>query len=209
MSEKEDSSSGSIKARWKELKLQILERLYNPLTGSLVTSWLIRNYRLPTVLFSIMSIENHFIDKTLYLNSWAPWSHELLGRLGCALLYICISPFPSRWISGFWLRRQNGAKKQRDEIDGASLLTREEMDRERKRAYQRILETEEENRILREKLEATEQALREAEALQPQHTTKANVTSPETGTRKGVDEARTFTGSIAPICNSLAACRDK
>ena len=145
----------------KDLRLQFHERLSSPLIGSFVISWLIWNYRLLAVLFSSKTVEERFafMDTVLYPTSGVTWWYKLFGPLLCALAYIFIYPYPAKWVNGFWLRRERERKQQRDEIDGATRLTKDEMAQERKRTYARVRETEEENRQLREELMATKASL--------------------------------------------------
>jgi hypothetical protein len=153
-----------MKDLWDSFRLQINERLSSPPLGSFVISWLIWNHRMIAVLFSGMTIHERFafIDKTLYPNAQTAWVYHIVGPLGCALAYVFIYPWPAKWINGFWLRRQNELKKQRDEIEGATLLTKEEAEAVRRSANQRIRQTEEENQRLRDEIENWKKMLSDA-----------------------------------------------
>src|SRR4051812_3673432 len=136
----EKESDGAIKDLWKDLRLSFHERLSNPLIGSFVISWLVWNHRMLTVLFSSKTVEERFayIDTTLYPNWQSALGHNLLGPLACALAYIFIYPYPAKWVNGFWLRRENERKKQRDEIEGGMLLTQKESEEIRMQAAWRV-----------------------------------------------------------------------
>jgi hypothetical protein len=129
MADEAKDSSGWLKEIGNDLRTQFRERLSSPLIGSFAISWLIWNYRLLAVLFSNLSVVERFkyIDTVLYPTPWSTWISKLIGPLACALAYIFIYPYPAKAINGFWLRRENERKKQRDEIEGAALLTKEEV----------------------------------------------------------------------------------
>jgi hypothetical protein len=153
-----------MKDLWDSFKHQLSERLSNPLLGSFVISWLVWNHRMVFVLFADMSAKERFdfIDGTLYPAWWVSWFCLLIGPLACSLLYIRFYPDVAKKINGYWLRQQILLKKQRDEIDGAILLTQEESQEIRKRTYERVRNAEEESRKLRDELDVTKKALHEA-----------------------------------------------
>jgi hypothetical protein len=146
------------------LRLQIYERLSSPLFGSFVIAWICWNHRLLSVLFSGLPVSERFqfIDSVLLRTTWGAWSQCFVYPAASALAFIFIYPYPSKWILGFWLRRQNDAKALRDEIDGKTVLTREESQAIRMKALNANLKNEETIRQLRDELETAKELARSA-----------------------------------------------
>ncbi len=110
------------------IRLQINERLSSPLIGAFVISWVCWNYRFLFVIFSDLPIHHRLdvIDNFLYRTNGDIWIYAILLPLASAITYILLSPYPTRWIYGYWLNEQNKLKNLRDKIEGQKLLTVEE-----------------------------------------------------------------------------------
>lgn len=157
MADDEKDSGSWMKDLGKDLRLQLQERASSPLIGSFVLSWLVWNYRLIMVLLSDQPVAGRFqyIDTALYGHGWSAAFQLFLGPLLCALTYIFLYPVITKWINGYWFRKQNELKKQRDEIEGARLLTVEESQAVMRDAY----------RVRREALEEIQRLSTDLEGL--------------------------------------------
>lgn len=110
------------------IRLQISERLNSPLFGSFVISWVAWNHRLLAVLFSGLPVNEKFtlIDTKLYPDNWTIWKTSAILPFSTAVLFILLYPVISKFFYAYWLRRNNELKQLRDNIENATLLTREE-----------------------------------------------------------------------------------
>ncbi len=110
------------------IRLQINERLNSPLSGSFVLAWVCWNHRFLVVLFSALPVDKkfEFVDSNIFVTNWGIWLHCLIGPLLTAILFIYLYPVISKHFYAYWLRQQLKLKVLRDNIEGATLLTREE-----------------------------------------------------------------------------------
>lgn len=184
------------------LRLQIYERLSSPLFGSFVIAWICWNHRLLSVLFSSLPVSERFqfIDSVLLRTTWGAWSQCFVYPAASALAFIFIYPYPSKWILGFWLRRQNESKELRDKIDGETLLTRDESQAIKKKALEANLKHEETIRQLRDELETAKELARSATS------TKEVTTKSTTG--ETAQELRHSQQIIAELQGEIAALRN-
>lgn len=121
-------------------KAHLYERTASPLLGSFVFYWIVCNYKLIVILLDgDMKVNEKFdLIKTIYpQNIWVPWEgfeihySTLLGNgfllpLLISLLYILISPFPSKWIYQFWKNNQKELLEIKQKIDDETPLTKEQ-----------------------------------------------------------------------------------
>lgn len=110
------------------IRAQIHARLSSPLFGAFLISWLCWNHRYLFILFSELPVQERF---ALAHSEVYPGEFDLLFRaflwpLACSVVFILTYPYPSRWLFHYWHKRQVEAKKLRDEIEGETLLTKEE-----------------------------------------------------------------------------------
>lgn len=110
------------------LRLQINERLNSPLFGSFIIAWVCWNHRLLFVLFSSQPVEKRFefIDSQIYATGWNVWNNGVIKPVLSAILFIYLYPIISKHFYAYWLKRQVELKELRDNIESATLLTREE-----------------------------------------------------------------------------------
>lgn len=110
------------------IRVQIYERLSSPLFGSFVISWACWNHRFLLVLFSSLSVGQRFefIDKHIYTSSLEVLNDCVIKPAFTAILFILLYPRISKFFYKDWLQRQVETKELRDEIEKATLLTREE-----------------------------------------------------------------------------------
>jgi polyhydroxyalkanoate synthesis regulator phasin len=121
-------------------KAHLYERTASPLLGSFVFYWIVCNYKLIVILFDgDMKVNDKFdLIKTIYpQNIWIPWEgfeihySTLLGNgfllpLIISLIYIIISPFPSKWIYKYWKEKQKEIQEIKQKIDDETPLTKEQ-----------------------------------------------------------------------------------
>jgi hypothetical protein len=112
----------------ESVRLQIYERLSSPLFGSFVISWAGWNYRFLFVLLSSLPIEKRFefIDGHIYTAWWEILNDCIIKPALTAILFVLLYPRISKFFYKDWLQRQVETKELRDEIEKATLLTREE-----------------------------------------------------------------------------------
>lgn len=121
-------------------KAHLYERTASPLLGSFVFYWIICNYKFIVILIDgdMKANEKFELIKTIYpQNIWIPWEgfeihySTILGNgfllpLLISLLYIFISPFPSKWIYKFWKNKQREILEIKQKIDDETPLTKEQ-----------------------------------------------------------------------------------
>jgi len=80
------------------------------------------------VLFSSKNYDEKFdfIDNNIFLSKFDIWVHCLLLPATTSVAFILLYPVISKVFYGYWLRRQRELKALRDEIEGATLLTKDE-----------------------------------------------------------------------------------
>jgi len=119
-----------MKDIFDSIRLQIYERLSSPLFGSFVASWVVWNHRFLFVMFSGLPVNKkfEFVDTQLYASGWDICSRGIIEPALTAILFIYLYPIVSKHFYGYWLKKNSELKKLRDEIENATLLTREESD---------------------------------------------------------------------------------
>jgi hypothetical protein len=110
------------------IRAQIYARLSSPLFGAFVISWVCWNHRYLFVLFSELPVQERFAlaQSAVYPGDYDHWLRGFLWPLGCSIAFILVYPFPSRWLFQYWHKREVETKKLRDEIEGQTLLTKDE-----------------------------------------------------------------------------------
>jgi hypothetical protein len=98
----------ALKEIWASIRLNMLDRLGNPLAGAFCLSWLVWNFRL--VLVTLGSGEWRpkidYIDKVLMV-SWTDWLvHGYAIPLGISLVWVFLSPFVFRHVMVFHRRQR-------------------------------------------------------------------------------------------------------
>lgn len=110
------------------IRAQIYARLSSPLFGAFIISWIGWNHTYLFILFSDLPVHERFdlAERLLYPDLKAVILRGLCWPLVSSVGFILVYPFPSRWLFQYWHRREVETKKLRDEIEGQTLLTREE-----------------------------------------------------------------------------------
>jgi F0F1-type ATP synthase membrane subunit b/b' len=140
------------------IRMQIYERLSNPLFGAFIVSWTCWNYRFLFVLFSILPVTERFelIDHRIYTTWLEVLCHCVIGPVCTAILYVLLYPRVSKFFYKDWLQKQVEIKELRDEIEKATLLTREES----QAIQMKILKVKEEYEEMIKSLTAENEALK-------------------------------------------------
>lgn len=112
----------------KTIKAQLYERAASPLLFSFCVSLVFWNLRLILIATSSLDPEAKlkFIDTTLYPTHWEWFLRCLLGPLMTSLFYIYIYPIPAKYVFEHTKKQQRALKQLQQEIDGETLLSREE-----------------------------------------------------------------------------------
>ena len=110
----------------KSIQLILHERITSPLSGAVILSWLVWNWRIPYfLLFSdssltlsgrITHVEAHFLN----------YSENVILPLVSALFLVLVYPFATTGALSVWLRFRKWQNSIRNQIDGSQLLTLEQ-----------------------------------------------------------------------------------
>lgn len=139
------------------------ERLVSPLFPAFAISWLGTNYKFVMAIFSDDTLAQKFsVIGTLFPSWQLELWHGFALPLLVALAYIYLYPYPARLVYGHALSRQRELLTKRQEIEQATLLTKEESERLRAYYYNENRKLEEElnkRAEIIEQLKATVSAL--------------------------------------------------
>jgi hypothetical protein len=110
------------------IRIHIYQRLSSPLFGSFAIAWVCWNHQYLLILAANEPIQARLqIARMLvYPDTVTLWLRGFVWPALCAVLFILAYPYPSKLLFGYWHKRQVELKKLRDQIEGETLLTREE-----------------------------------------------------------------------------------
>lgn len=110
------------------IRLQVYQRMSSPLFGSFVIAWVCWNHRYLFILFSGEPIQTRLqlAHMLVYPDESVLWLRAVVWPLVSSVAFILIYPYPSKWLFKYWHKKQIELKKLRDEIEGETLLTKEE-----------------------------------------------------------------------------------
>lgn len=110
------------------IRIQIYQRMSSPLFGSFVIAWLCWNHRYLFILFSSEPIQARLqlAHDLVYPSTSSLWFRAAILPLISSVAFILVYPHPSKWLFGYWHKRQIELKKRRDEIESETLLTKAE-----------------------------------------------------------------------------------
>lgn len=125
------------------------ERTTTPLTGALVISWLLWNWRIVLVLLSTKPVEWKitYIDFLVYGGGSASIYYYFIGPLLTALFLLLLYPLPSIAIYRVWAAYQRKFIEIEQKLRAERLVTREELASWQRQAAQDY--TDSENRLKR------------------------------------------------------------
>lgn len=120
------------------------ERSATPLTGALVISWLLFNWRIVLVLLSTKPVEWKitYIDFLVYNEGWASLWHYILGPILAALLLLLVYPIPSVAIYRVWAFYQKKFINIEQRLRAERLVSREELASFQRQAAQDYMDSE-------------------------------------------------------------------
>ncbi len=115
----------------KSLRKQIKQRISSPLFGTFVLSWVCWNHQYLFILASDGTIESRLslATRLVYPDILIGIWRVFLAPLLCTFLFIVLYPLLNAPLFRYWHRHQVALKEQRDKIEGAAILTRDESEK--------------------------------------------------------------------------------
>lgn len=173
----------TFKDVWNSVRLNVLDRLGNPLVGAFCLAWVVWNFRL--ILIALGSGDwkpkLEYIDKVL-MKSSADWViHGYLIPLGSALAWVFVLPFVFRKAIVF--HREQAAKTAKAVMiaDGSQPINAEEANKLRLKIRESIEEWEKERAVY---LKQVDELSERIAALQAGSVSASEVSTPSASTQE-------------------------
>lgn len=117
-----------FESMFKELRLQVYDRLNSPLLASFIVSWSLWNYKFFVILLSKASVTQTFelIQAHCFPSSDVLWERALFWPLLTTAAYLFLYPYPARWVYRFVKLQQQKLVDIRQEVEAKQRLSLED-----------------------------------------------------------------------------------
>jgi hypothetical protein len=110
----------------KSIQLILYERITSPLSGALLFSWFVWNWKIPYLLFFDGNLLP-FAKKLEYVeNNYFTYDHNLYFPILSPLFLTLVYPFATTGILNVWLRFKKWQNSIKNQIEGSQLLTQDQ-----------------------------------------------------------------------------------
>ena len=113
----------------KSLNLALYERVSNPVSGSIIVSWFVINWKIVLSIFLTNPKEFGGLTKIKFIESQLNWYSGLLFPLLSGLFFILLYPILVKGITKIWLQQKQAQLEQQKKIEGTKLVSKDDMTR--------------------------------------------------------------------------------